>query len=498
VPPAWRETPLALRQLAAASRCLEDAELQALLAAGAGDRVERLLLAVTPRLGDAAAVVLKALAVFPPEPSRQALRSVLSLAGIEPDPAALATCQPLRELDDWSLAVRPPIAACGSAAASLPGAVRRAVYRSLGTSSPDAVRALRVAAGSYFLELAPKSGSPWDLYQAWRHYFLACAYEDAYEVQKAFLEEILQRGHLDLARSILERTVASSEGRRRTVALGNLAMVYKSAGDHVRAREMYGQVAAALFEEGDTANAARALHQLGNAHFGGGNFADAISSYQESLELSAQIGERVVASATRIQLGNAFFQCGESVRALQSYKEALEEVRARKDKNIEAALELQISQIHLDRGDYLEAEACLKLAEESALACADLRSLHKIQLAQGLTARRRRDYDAARRRYDAAIETALSLGDRLEGAASLILAGELEKDRLQLAAAIGCHLRAKALLQAPGGPSAGARETSDALCHKADDCLASLQAEMGDDAFHRLAGEVETGGLART
>ncbi|MBI4604830.1 MAG: tetratricopeptide repeat protein [Planctomycetes bacterium] len=441
-------------------------------------------------LGPDARAVLDAAAVLPPEPSRQSLRDVSAALGVRLDLDSGEDDAPLRELASRRLAALPPRGALEQPRAAplvVAGLVRRRVEDRLRRDEPERWRSLQAAAGAYFLRLAGRSGSLWHFAAAWRAYSLAGAHDDAYQVQKLFLQDLVHRGDLDAARHVLEETARTATGPNRTVALGNLAIVHKNAGDHDRALEIYSEVAAEFTRLGDAANVARVHHQIGNTHYARGSYALALESYRRSLDVSGALGDKPAATVTRIQIANVHYQRGEREEALRDYLEALDEARVLENGALAAAVELQVGQIHFQERRYVEADAHLKEAETLGRSCGDLRTLLKALEARGTVARERREYDAARSLFDGAVTTAEALGDGHEAASALLLAGEVERQRLQPAEALHCYERARALLARHGaltGISAGDREP---LGREIEERVRSLAEELGDEAFARIA-----------
>jgi tetratricopeptide (TPR) repeat protein len=457
----------------------------------AGRLIDRLLDRAIGGLAPAARASLEALAVFPPAPSRQALREVAALSG--PPPASrrhgAGSVPPIEELASLGLldAVGQSILETSAAAApTVHQRVRRFVRERLGGSAPERSRELHAAAAGYHARLAAKSGSPWDLVKAWRGFQRAGLQDEAYEVHKAFLQDVLARGHYGIARSVLETTVERASGSRRAVAMGNLAMVYKGTGEHARAEKIYERVHQDFLRAGDLVNAARTLHQLGNTQYAQGQYDEALATYRHSLELSSQLERSPASAATRIQLGNALCQRGEPEKALEAYVEAraeIESLPSPPDRTLQAVLDLQIAQIHVRANRHLDAETHLKRAEEAARDSGDLRNLLKVLQAQGLAARKRRDHDEASRRYDDALRAALALGDALEAAGTLVLRAELETERVQLADAVACYLRARALLEAR---AAGGEPALAPLRERVSTGLEGLERRLGAEIYQRV------------
>jgi tetratricopeptide (TPR) repeat protein len=470
------------------------------------DRIERSeAAAVAPRsageleaaiagLSEPARKVLEALTFLAPEPSRQAVRAGAEARAVELGLQAAAPDPAVTELARADLIRLPPGEGSGGACLALPWAVRRQAQEALHRAGDASiVPALQAALGAYFLRLAAASSSPWHLLHGWRAFQQAGLVEQAYATQKLFLQTLIQRGSHPLARHVLQETVRQTEGPNRAVALGNLAILHKTAGELDEALKLYEQVRDEFARAGDGANVARVLHQIGNTRFLRGETQLALESYESSLSLSAEAGDNAVATATRIQIANIFLQQGDRDRALASYTAVLGEARAVSNQVLAAAITLQVAQIHLQEKRYLEAEVHLRAAEQHARSSGDLRSLLKTLDAQGKVARERRDYDAARGRFDDACRVAEALGDDLEAAAALLAAGEVERSRLQLADALRCYDRAAKHVEShlSTGDARGS-ETALELAGLVAGRRRELEESVGPEVFARLVAATRT------
>jgi tetratricopeptide (TPR) repeat protein len=482
--------PFTMELLALAGNNVETDVFAELLELDDETATERLLGLLMEPLGPSAHAVLQASTALPPEPSRQGFHDVTSSLGVPLDVKKLKEDSTLRELESRGLLRLPPESSAAEpwngAPIAVASPVRQYVERRLQNDSPDTWKKLRIAAGSYFLRLGNKSGSLWHFVSGWRGFLEGECFDEAYEIQKFFVEQLIQCGYPDFAKHVLEETIRTTTGIQRAVVLGNLAIIYKMQGDFARALEIYRQVEQEFLSMGDEANLGRVLHQIGNTHYMNGEYAEAIASYTRSLEISERLGDRSVIAATRIQMANVLYQCGERQEALERYLETLEDARVANDHGLLAVVELQIGQIHYLQKRYLDAEAHLKEADASARACGDLRNLVKVLEAEGTVAQERRAYDLAREHFGEALRTAETLGDALEGAAILVLSGDLERERLQLSEALRCYHKAKDLLQSYAARGAVSQRDLEALTRKVDERLSSLEENMGPAAFKRL------------
>ncbi|HVR75152.1 MAG TPA: tetratricopeptide repeat protein, partial [Planctomycetota bacterium] len=495
LPPAvtsssWTRHPFSLEVLRRAKAVLATEIFEKVSTLGEEMAVELLLNLMLGQLSPEALAVLQAGSVLPPEPSRQGLREVASALGLTLRLKGPQEDTALTELEAHGL-VRIPVPGpdgepIEGSPAVLPTAVKRLFEKRLREESNETWKELNAAAGAYYLRLAAKSSNLWHYVSAWRSFFAGELHQEAYEIQKTFVQEFLQRGYMELARRILEETVPTVTDTCRAVVLGNLAIIHKNSGNHDRALEIYEEVKMEFARLGDRVNVGRVLHQLGNTHYSKGDYDHALDAYRESLEVSTELGQDSVATATRIQIANVLYQCGEQEEALESYLGTLEDARRGGDHGLIAAVELQVGQVHFQAKRYLEAEAHLKEAEAGARAACDLRNLVKILETQGMVALERREYDVARACHDEAFRVAESLGDAIEAAAALVFSGEVEKTRLQLAEALKCYQRAQAHLESYAARGAGTAEELRTIREAVKARVDLLAARLGKEAFERI------------
>ena len=440
-------------------------------------------------LGKASLSALRAASALPPQPSRGALREAFLAEGLDLVLDRGGERSPLRELVDRGLMELRAEEAPEGPPLSVHDAVRDAVIERWRSADPDGWKRIRRFAARHALGTASRTGGIWPLVSAWRSLMEAGLPEDAYDVQRVFVQELVRRGHLELAREVLEETAPVVKGLARAVTLGNLAIIHKNSGDHDHALEIYRQVHAEFERLGDDANTARVLHQIGNTRYLKGDHGGALESYRKSLETSSALGDKAVAGATRIQIANIHYQRGELPEALAAYEESLDAARTGADASLIAAVEVQIGRIHFLEGRYLDAEARLREAESQATAAGDLRSLLKVYEAQAELARKLRDYDSARCRCDRAAETAASLGDALESVAAIVRTADLERERLHLAEAVAIYAKALGLLRTFAARGAGTDAELEEIAAKIGARLREMEQILGADVYARIRRE---------
>lgn len=354
---------------------------------------------------------------------------------------------------------------------------------------PDQLRKILIAAANYYLRLPGSGGSIWPMFNARNFLFRAGQYEEAGQVQKCFIEDMLRLGYLDLAKKILAETIETTSGNVRTVSLGNLAIIYKTENMYEKALDIYQQVRKEFEESGDQANLARVLHQIGNIHYLRKDLEAAGRHYEDSGELASELQEDAIWLATRVQLANVLYQCGREEEALDNYGEIISTIQGSTGANqtsLLAAMKVQIGQIHQKAARFLEAESEFREAEALVRKADDKRSLLKVLRAQAMIARQRRAYDEGLSLYAEAESTAAALGDALEVSTCHLLMGDLERERVQLGAALEKYTSARSLLSSETPhhhmQSAALNKPVNAMIEKR---LGELEELMGPESYQR-------------
>ena len=324
--------------------------------------------------------------------------------------------------------------------------VRHAVKLHLKATEPDRLRELDRKIALHHVEAAMRVGDLRFYLLANLHLNAGGYHDDAYQVLKAFLEDLLRRGFYELARKLLEEAAENTKGQSRVVALGNLAIIHKNAGNLDEAVRLYEQVRADFEASGDQANLARVHHQLGNTHYLRGDLDQALSSYRESLDISREIGEEGVAVATRIQVANIAYVRGEREEALVDYREALTQAQKLGDKAMVTAVRLQIAQLLLNLKRLREAEEELEDGRRDAEASGDGRSRIKACQLAAVVASEQREYERALGALEESYAIAVALGDPMEMAACRLSIGNIEGQRLHFTPAARAYFSALDLL----------------------------------------------------
>ncbi|MEC9351916.1 MAG: tetratricopeptide repeat protein [Planctomycetota bacterium] len=372
---------------------------------------------------------------------------------------------------------------------SLHPLANEAAQQGLHDPEPGQVRELLIAAANYYLRLPGSGENIWPMFNARSFLFRAGQYEEASQVQKCFIEDMLRLGYLDLAKKVLTETIETTSGNIRTVSLGNLAIICKNENRYEEALGIYQQVRKEFEESGDPSNLARVLHQIGNIHYLRKDLEAAGRHYEESGRLASELGEDAIWMATRVQLANVLYQCGREEDALKNYAEIVTRLQENPGANqagLLAAMKVQIGQIHQKAARFLEAESEFSQAEALVRKADDKRSLLKVLRARAMVARQRRAYDEGLSLYGEAEKTAAALGDVLEISTCHLLMGDLERERVQLGAALEKYTSARSLLSSET-PQHQLQNTAlnKPVNTLIDKRLGELESMMGKESYQR-------------
>lgn len=364
-----------------------------------------------------------------------------------------------------------------------------AAQQGLHDPEPGQVRELLIAAANYYLRLPGGGENIWPMFNARSFLFRAGQYEEASQVQKCFIEDMLRLGYLDLAKKVLAETIETTSGNIRTVSLGNMAIICKNENSYEEALGIYQQVRKEFEASEDQANLARVLHQIGNIHYLRKDLEAAGQHYEESGRLASELGEDAIWMATRVQLANVLYQCGREEDALKNYAEIVTRLQENPGANqagLLAAMKVQIGQLHQKAARFLEAESEFSQAEALVRKADDKRSLLKVLRARAMVARQRRAYDEGLSLYGEAEKTAAALGDVLEISTCHLLMGDLERERVQLGAALEKYTSARSLLSSET-PQHQLQNTAlnKPVNTLIDKRLGELESMMGKESYQR-------------
>ncbi len=277
--------------------------------------------------------------------------------------------------------------------------------------------------GRYWEKTGKHSKRFWDTLRAVECYHL-CGDSDAlYETQRPAVEALLSRGFFDISEEVLQWTMDTTEGRRKAVVLGNLAIVKKNKGEYETAVQCYKDAWIEFEKLRDLPNTARVLHQLGNISYLQGDMATATGFYEKCSDVAHACNDKSVAAAAQIQTANIHFVQGQMVEAIQHYRSGLEFVDELHDRRMKLAVLLQLGQAYFVEKSFLEADATFKEALNVAEELGDAAHRGKLLQFRGLTVHARGDYHLAVQLFTETITLSRRLHDPvLEGTSHYHLA----------------------------------------------------------------------------
>lgn len=341
-------------------------------------------------------------------------------------------------------------------------------------------RKLIAAAGEYHADAARRAGDWWLAYRAYAFLARAGRKREAHQVTRFFIENLLRYGYFDLGQEVLEKVAEEAEGAVSCVALGNLAIIAKSRGDHDKALELYLRARSELERLGDWPNVARILHQIGNTLYLKSDLQGALGSYEESLRLSIEHHQPAIATATKVQIANVFWSLGRFVEARERYEEAAVEIERSGDRSLLAAVYLQLGQIDLRNRRAVEAEASFRRAVERAMETGDRRNVLKALRGLALVAQETHDRERARSLWQEAERTALLLGDWAELADCRLARGDLESRAGRFGAALAALEEALVAVGELERAGVGTPERLSTLRQCVEDRIAEAKRQAGE------------------
>ena len=256
--------------------------------------------------------------------------------------------------------------------------------------------------------------------------------------------------HSDWGLALTNQLAALAIAKRRSDRAGaagvlaNIGLAHYKLGDYAQALSYYEQALGEMTALGDRANRARTLLNVGNAHSRMGAYADALVAYENAVAEQEALGDRDGVARTLISVGGIHFFRGDHDKALAVFQGARRELAALGDGAGAAKALNNIGAVHFSRGAYEEALAAYQgaLEEKEALgdragAAGTLTNLGNVRYKMGA-------YAAALSMHESALEVQQALGDRQGAASTLVNIGNVHAALGSYAKALSCQERALA------------------------------------------------------
>ncbi|MEH2141859.1 tetratricopeptide repeat protein [Nostoc sp.] len=274
----------------------------------------------------------------------------------------------------------------GSSAAEIEGELRNLVKRSLLGEKlngrrrfefqPVVLEYVRYQAGDqsephqraiYYYLLNVKQ-QPWqtqedikEYLEVFYHWYQVGNYDSAFDVLNACNNFLTLRGYyidkVELYGQLVSKweEIGARENWNYRAALTSLGNAYDSLGQYQRAIEFFQQSLDISREIGDRNGEGISLIGLGNAYYSLGQYQQAIEFYQQSLEISREIGGRNGEGNSLNNLGNAYNSLGEYQRAIEFLQQSLDISREIGDRNGKGSSLMNLGNAYYSLGQYQQA-----------------------------------------------------------------------------------------------------------------------------------------------
>tara|TARA_R110002072_G_scaffold13481_2_gene56876 strand:- start:76678 stop:81408 length:4731 start_codon:yes stop_codon:yes gene_type:complete len=183
------------------------------------------------------------------------------------------------------------------------------------------------------------------------------------------------------------------------------------------AADLFAELEATGFDNGDTTNRAATLGDLANAYVDLGRFDEALAVAEQGLTLDRQRKDNSAVARGLGRIAQILQRQGEYTQAEQRYDEALTAARAAGDDEAEGILWQGLGVMHLDRKRPDEAVPALRQALDAFTRASDTAGQMQVLNSLGNADKNRGHAEAALAWYERSLELAVQLGD-LQGQAA--------------------------------------------------------------------------------
>lgn len=216
-------------------------------------------------------------------------------------------------------------------------------------------------------------------------YFFVAAPESADEIASSLTDETAQQidslmraekqDRIAAIRSLLADYESQPAGKRDLESEMHLnlqlGLLFDARGAADEARISYERSLAIARQLGDKHNEGVILGNLGNAYAALGEVRRAIEQYEQALEIAREIGDRRGEGNRLTNLGDAYQKLGDAKQAIDYYEQVLTIDREIEDKSGEAIDLGSIGDVYLDSGDAKRAIEYYDLALNASRRASD-------------------------------------------------------------------------------------------------------------------------------
>jgi tetratricopeptide (TPR) repeat protein len=305
---------------------------------------------------------------------------------------------------------------------------------------PEEKNDLHIKAAEYFANIQDEDKQYFldNEIEAIFHYSKAEQYDHAFEIMNSVQEYLRTHGFTFEALNMVEEFLNYElKDKNCSYLLHNYGILLQSLGRYDDALSEYEESLEIKKRIGDVSGVAKSLHQIGNIYQYKGSYDAALEKYKESLKIFKRIGDVSGESKSLHQIGIIYEYKGSYDAALAKYEESLEIAKRIGDVSGESKSLHQIGIIYEYKGSYNDAfakyEESLEIKKRIGDVSGEAASLHQI----GMIYELKGSYDDALAKYEESLEINKQIGN-VEGMAQSfgqlgVLSKTLEKykDALQ-------------------------------------------------------------------
>lgn len=344
---------------------------------------------------------------------------------------------PLKKLLDWGLVAKQE--ELGQDLYTIHTLVKDFAWEEAEKEKLDQNRLL-IRAAQHYENLAKTTENLRDCLKARDHYYEAEEWEKAADIVEIAIEYLYRWGQLELAIKLLNQSVNTTSGMKKTRALGSLATMYQGLGDWKSAMKLYSQVREIQEREEQKNNLSITLHSIGNIHYGQGNYNDANKFYHQSLEICKELGDRKGIAGTLLQLGTICHSQGDYDGAIERYQQCLDIFKDINDKIGVSNTLHQFGMVYQDLGRYDEAIPNYHGALDIKKEIGDKRGIASTLHQLGVMHHHQGKYEKAIELYQQSLEISEQISDKEGVASTLRQLGNIHSDQGNFKEAIKlCH-----------------------------------------------------------
>jgi tetratricopeptide (TPR) repeat protein len=410
-------------------------------------------------------------------------RETLLLMSIFSRPVKREAVQAVCDRDDWEDWLEQLIGASlvSGNRYSLHPLVRE--YAENKASDPTALRMAHIRAAEYFLAEDDK-----DPLAAIEHFHAAQSWPEVVRIANVFAEQLYRAGLWRQACLAMEMAInaarATGDRRGEVASLNHLGIFHRNLGEVQKSITYYQQALAIAREMGDRTGEGSTLRNLGNAYGVLGQLQKAIRYHKQALRIAQETGDHRGEGSSLGNLGNAYAETGDSKKvkkAIGYYERSLKISRETGDPAAEANDLSNLGVAHAQLGQARAAIECFQQALRLAVRAGDKRTqsyaLGNLGSASGALGEARKAVEYCCQ----ALLISREIGDRPAEGVGLINLGRVWSKQGEFELALACYLLA---LQVGQG-------IEDPRQERAQDNLADLETELGEEQFARLLERVQ-------